>query len=63
MKISQLPVGVIPDYSVVRLFFSFFLLLSPYKTIAFHNATNGGCLNGRIVIDISLMYNQNIVWQ
>ena len=62
MKIIQLPVGVIPDYCVVRLFYSF-LLLSPYNTIAFHNATNGGCLNGRIVIDISLMYNQNIVWQ
>ena len=39
-------------------FFKSFLLLSPYKTIAFHNTTKGGCLSGRIVINISLMYNQ-----
>ena len=33
-----------------------FLLLSPYKTIAFHNTTKGGRLSGRIVIIISLIY-------
>ena len=37
---------------------SSFLLLSPYKTIAFHNTTKGGCLSGRIVIIILLMYSQ-----
>ena len=37
-------------------FSSFFLLLSPYKTIAFHNTTKGGCLSARIVIII--YYNQ-----
>ena len=37
---------------------SIFLLLSPYKTIAFHNATKGGFLGGRIVINILLMHNQ-----
>ena len=40
--------------------FSSFLLLSPYKTIAFHNTTKGGCLSGRIVIIILLMYNQTL---
>ena len=30
----------------------------PTKTIAFHNTTKGGCLSGRIVIIILLMYNQ-----
>ena len=35
-----------------------FFLLSPYKTIAFHNTTKGGRLSGRIVIIILLMYNQ-----
>ena len=30
--------------------FLFFFLLSPYKTIAFHSTTKGGCLSARIVI-------------
>ena len=55
-KSSSYRAGGIPDYCVVRLFL--FLLLSPNKTIAFHNTTKGGCLSGRIVIIILLMYNQ-----
>ena len=38
--------------------FSSFLLLSPYKTIPFHNITKGGCLSGRIVIILLIMYSQ-----
>ena len=38
--------------------FSSFLILSPYKTITFHNTTKGGCLSGRIISIILLMYNQ-----
>ena len=56
MKIIQLPSRGYPNYCVVRL--SSFLSLSPYKTIAFHNTTKGGRLSGRIVIIISLIYNQ-----
>ena len=57
MEIIQLPSGGYPWLLCSQTFF-IFLLLSPYKTIAFHNTTEGGCLSGRFVINISLMYNQ-----
>ena len=57
MKIIQLPsVGYL--WLMCSQTFLVFLLLSPYKTIAFHKATKGGCLSGRIVIIILLMYKQ-----
>ena len=52
MKLSN-----IPGYCVVKFYFSF-LLLSPNKTITFHNTTKGVCLSGRIVIITLLMYNK-----
>ena len=42
----------------ISYWFSYILLLSSYKTIAFHNTTKGVCLSGRTVIIILLMYNQ-----
>ena len=57
-KLSSCRAGCIHDYNVVRLFYYFFCYYRPTKTIAFHNTTKGGCLSGRIVIIISLMYNQ-----
>ena len=51
MKIIQLP-GVGYPWQLCSQTFLVFLLLSPYKTIAFHNTTKGGFLGGRIVINI-----------
>ena len=53
MIIIQLPSRGIPDYCVFRLFLGFFwVFLSPYKSIAFHNTTKGGYSSAMIVIII-----------
>ena len=55
MIIIQLPSGGYPWLLCIETFLVFFLLLllSPCKTIAFHNTTKGGCLSARIVITIT----------
>ena len=55
-KLSSYQAGGIQ--TTVQSDFLVFFLLSPYKTIALHSTTKGERLSGRIIIIISLMYNQ-----